>query len=347
MIKLLEYSKSSGCGCKLAPAELEILLQGNDLHHKDELLIKGSRNNEDAAVYDLQDGKLLVSTTDFFTPIVNDPFDFGRIAAANAISDVYAMGANPIFALAILGWPVSQIPVHYASQVMAGARKICTEAGIQLAGGHSIESSEPIFGLVVNGLATKETIRLNSSAKEGDYLFLTKPIGTGILSSAMRREIITPAQEEKMIEVMCTLNNAGFALGNCKAVNSLTDITGFGLLGHLIEMAEGSNLTAEIENEKVPLIKGVKELAEQFVYPDITTKNFSAFAKKTKGMDGLEFITLCDPQSNGPLLVAVDEVHKDDYIRVVSAFDAFGVATQAIGRMKKAVEGVAVELTVR
>jgi selenide,water dikinase len=253
----------------------------------------------------------LISTTDFFMPIVDDAFDFGRIAAANSISDVYAMGGKPLMAIAILGWPVEKLPVEAAQKVIEGGRTICAEAGIPLAGGHSIDSPEPIFGLAVTGIVPIENLKKNNTAQEGDYLFLTKPLGVGILSTAQKRGLLKEEHLPMMIEQMTTLNKIGEELGKIKGVTAMTDVTGFGLLGHLIEMAEGSGLSAEIYYDKIPVAAGVKEYIAQRIFPDATTRNWSSYSDKVKfekGVNVMEAFTLLpDPQTNGGLLVSVSE----------------------------------------
>jgi selenide,water dikinase len=302
-IRLTQFTKGGGCGCKIAPAVLEQILLGAETINDPHLLV-GYGSRDDAAVYDIGNGNALVSTTDFFMPIVDDAFDFGRIAAANAISDVYAMGGKPLMAVAILGWPVEQIAPEIARQVLDGARQVCRLAGIPLAGGHSISSAEPIFGLAVTGTVKTEHIKRNDTARPGDLLFLTKPLGTGILSTAMKRGLLKPEHYVPLLDVMCTLNAIGEKLGALPAVNAMTDITGFGLIGHLLEMT-GSKTAAEIQLSALPRISGVEDYMAQYIYPDNTTRNYSTFAPKVKGMDGTEFMLLCDPQTSGGLLVSV------------------------------------------
>jgi selenide,water dikinase len=253
----------------------------------------------------------LISTTDFFMPIVDDAFDFGRIASANAISDVYAMGGHPLLAIAILGWPVEKLPAALAQQVLDGSRNICAAAGIPLAGGHSIDSAEPIFGLAVTGIIDIANLKKNSTAKEGNYLFLTKPLGMGILSTAQKRGVLKEEHLPIMINQLTQLNSIGEALGKIKGVTAMTDVTGFGILGHLIEMAEGSNLAAEIYYSQLPIAEGVKEYLAQRIVPDATYRNWNSYNAKTgfeKGVNVMEaFNILPDPQTNGGLLIAVDE----------------------------------------
>lgn len=334
-IKLTEYSKGSGCGCKLSPDELKSILKTNHAIQSFNQLLVGNHTNDDAAVWDLQNGTSLISTVDFFTPIVNDAFQFGQIAAANALSDVYAMGGKPIMATAILGWPISKLPSELAQQVLEGARNICAQAGIPIAGGHSIETSEPIFGLSVNGLVETKHIKRNVGAQVGDLLFLTKPIGLGILAAAHKRKIILPAHEALLLEVTTQLNKMGEELGKLKSVNALTDITGFGLLGHLHEVCKASNVGAELYLEDIPRLNGIDHYMQQFCYPDATTNNYNAYKDATDGLTGLEFLYLCDPQTSGGLLVSVSVESIDEYLKIAQQFDAFNCATKAIGKVVK------------
>ncbi len=310
-IKLTQYSHGAGCGCKIAPKILDEILKSSFVLPDNNKLLVGNHSKDDAAVYDLGNGMALISTTDFFMPIVDDAVDFGRIAAANSISDVYAMGGKPLMAIAILGWPVEKLPVELAQKVIEGGRIICSEAGIPLAGGHSIDSQEPIFGLAVTGIVPLENIKKNNTAREGDYLFLTKPLGVGILSTAHKRGLLKEEHLTLMIEQMTTLNNIGEELGKINEVTAMTDVTGFGLLGHLIEMAEGSGVSAEIYYNKLPVAEGVKEYITQRIFPDATTRNWNGYSDKIKmekGVNVLEAFTLLpDPQTNGGLLVSVRE----------------------------------------
>ena len=310
-IKLTQYSHGAGCGCKIAPKILDEILKSSFVLPDNNKLLVGNHSKDDAAVYDLGNGMALISTTDFFMPIVDDAVDFGRIAAANSISDVYAMGGKPLMAIAILGWPVEKLPVELAQKVIEGGRIICSEAGIPLAGGHSIDSQEPIFGLAVTGIVPLENIKKNNTAREGDYLFLTKPLGVGILSTAQKRGLLKEEHLTLMIEQMTTLNNIGEELGKINEVTAMTDVTGFGLLGHLIEMAEGSGVSAEIYYNKLPVAEGVKEYITQRIFPDATTRNWNGYSDKIKmekGVNVLEAFTLLpDPQTNGGLLVSVRE----------------------------------------
>lgn len=308
-IKLTQFSHGAGCGCKIAPAVLDKILQSDKALGDFPELLVGNSSKDDAAAYNLGNGHALISTTDFFTPIVDDAFAFGKIAAANAISDVYAMGGKPILAIAILGWPVDKLPAELAQQVLEGAREICREAGIPLAGGHSIDTPEPIFGLAVNGLTEITRLKQNNTAKKGDLLFLTKPIGVGILATAQKRECIRPEHLAVLLNQLCKLNKTGELLGKIEGVHAMTDVTGFGLLGHLIEMAEGSGLGAELYYSKIPILEAVKEYLPQRIVPDATYRNWNGYSSKVgfaPGVNVMEaFTILPDPQTNGGLLIAV------------------------------------------
>jgi selenide,water dikinase len=312
MIRLTTYAHAAGCGCKIAPAVLNEIL-GDAVQQTDfkELLV-GNEHKDDAAVWDLGNGISLINTVDFFMPIVDDPFDFGRIAAANAISDVYAMGGKPLFANAILGWPIDTLPIEAAKSVLAGAREICKQAGIPIAGGHSVDSKEPLFGLSVTGTVPTQCIKRNNTAKAGDLLFLTKPLGTGIAATALKRNMPNTAVLNAAVESMCHLNSVGEVLGAKEAVNAMTDITGFGLIGHLIEVCEGSQLSAQINSKAIPFIAGIDELLAQNCIPDNTYRNWNAYEKKVSGMSSMrDFQLLNDPQTSGGLLIAVDPSHQE------------------------------------
>ncbi len=310
-IALTEFSHSAGCGCKIEPQILKEILVTDTVFDEDKNLLVGNASNDDAAVYDLGNGTALISTTDFFMPIVDDAYDFGRIAAANAISDVYAMGGTPTMALAILGWPVNKLPKELAKQVIEGARSICKEAKIVLAGGHSIDTLEPMFGLSVNGLVDIKNLKKNNTALEGDLIFLTKPIGVGILATAQKRKVITPEDNLILIKQLSQLNSIGEFLGKLKGVSAMTDVTGFGLLGHLIEMAEGSGLTAVLNYDRIPKIKSLPFYMAQTIVPDATYRNWNAysnlvsFASEVNVMEA--FTLLPDPQTNGGILFSANE----------------------------------------
>jgi selenide, water dikinase len=318
-IQLTKYSHGAGCGCKISPVILDrILHTPNRVSGKpDPRLLVGNDTRDDAAVWDLGNGDALISTTDFFMPIVDDPYDFGRIASANAISDVYAMGGKPVLAIAILGWPIDKLSPEVAAQVLEGARAICAEAGIPLAGGHSIDCPEPVFGLAVNGIVPIANIRKNSTATAGSRLYLTKTLGVGILSTAQKKGILAPEDAAVALANMTTLNRLGERLGQIPGVTAMTDVTGFGLLGHLAEMCEGSNLSAIIEFEKVPIIRSITAYLEKGCIPGGTLRNWASYGQKIKLSEHPKLQTashsgvetqrniLADPQTSGGLLIAV------------------------------------------
>ncbi len=319
VIKLTQYSHGAGCGCKIAPKVLEDILSTNLSLPDNKNLLVGNSSKDDAAVYDLGNGMALISTTDFFMPIVDDPFEFGRIASANAISDVYAMGGKPIVAIAILGWPINVLPPAIAQKVIEGSKSICAEAGIPLAGGHSIDSVEPIFGLAVNGLVGINNLKKNNTAKEGDVIFLTKPLGVGILTTAEKKGILKGEHKGIAAKQMMQLNKTGEILGSIKGVNAMTDVTGFGLLGHLVEMAEGSGLSAVIDFEKVPLIiDDLKNYIDQKCVPGGTTRNWDSYGDKIANISDYQKTILADPQTSGGLLIAVEEASVEKVKQILS-----------------------------
>lgn len=316
VIKLTHYSHGAGCGCKIAPKILEEILSGHFAMPDNKSLLVGNHSKDDAAVYDLGNGTAIISTTDFFMPVVDDPYQFGRIAGANAISDVYAMGGKPLLAIAILGWPVNTLSPSIAKRVIEGGKSICAEAGIPLAGGHSIDSPEPIFGLAVTGLVDVKNIKQNNTAKAGDILFLTKPLGVGILTTAEKKGLLMPEHSGLAAHQMMQLNKAGEALGKIEGVTAMTDVTGFGLLGHLTEMAEGSNLTAVIpEMSLIPfIINELEYYIKHQCVPGGTHRNWDSYRHKisispvTEEKGEMIKWLLADPQTSGGLLVAVDPI---------------------------------------
>ena len=332
-IKLTQYSHGAGCGCKIAPQILDDILRTNLALPDNKNLLVGNSSKDDAAVYDLENGMALISTTDFFMPIVDDPFEFGRIASANAISDVYAMGGKPIVAIAILGWPVNILSPAIAQKVIEGSRSICKEAGIPLAGGHSIDSPEPIFGLAVSGLVAIENIKQNNLAKEGDLLFLTKPLGVGILTTAEKKNILKEEHKGIAAQQMMQLNKVGEILGSINGVNAMTDVTGFGLLGHLVEMAEGSGLSAVIDFEKVPLITGdLKCYIDQRSIPGGTNRNWDSYGDKIGNITDYQKAILADPQTSGGLLIAV-ALSAVNELKQILIEHGLGPFTQPVGRL--------------
>jgi selenide, water dikinase len=332
-IKLTQYSHGAGCGCKISPQVLDTILKGNIAMPDNDKLLVGNHSKDDAAVLDLGNGMALISTTDFFMPIVDDAFNFGRIASANAISDVYAMGGKPVLAIAILGWPINKLAPEVAQKVIDGARSICNEAGITLAGGHSIDSPEPIFGLAVNGMVAIENIKQNNKAQEGDVLFLTKPLGVGILTTAEKKSILQEAHKDLAANQMMQLNKVGEALGKLVCVTAMTDVTGFGLLGHLTEMAEGSGLSAVINFEDVPVITPtIFEYIAQGSVPGGTTRNRDSYGDKIGTLTETQWAILADPQTSGGLLVAVN---KNNVAEVLALLEQNNLSsfTKPIGHM--------------
>jgi len=306
-IKLTQYSHGAGCGCKISPAILDKILHSPIAAIPDARLLVGNDKRDDAAVLDLGNGTALISTTDFFMPIVDDAYDFGRIASANAISDVYAMGGKPVLAIAILGWPIEKLAPEVAQKVLEGARAICAEAGITLAGGHSIDCPEPVFGLAVNGMVNIAQLKQNSTATAGCRLYLTKALGVGILSTAQKRGLLKPEDAAIALKSMTTLNKAGERFAAMEGVKALTDVTGFGLLGHLSEMCEGSGVSAAIEFDKVPVIPSLPYYLEQKCFPGGTQRNWNSYGHKIGAITDEQRYILADPQTSGGLLVAVEE----------------------------------------
>lgn len=306
-IKLTQFSHGAGCGCKISPAVLDKILHSEFKQKTFDALLVGNETRDDAAVYDLGNGNCIVSTTDFFMPIVDDPFTFGSIASVNAISDIFAMGGQPLMAIAILGWPINKIPPEVAKKVLDGSRHVCSQAGIPLAGGHSIDCPEPVFGLAVTGQVKKEHLKRNDSATEGCVLYLTKPLGIGIVTTAQKRGIVEEAHLKEAIDTMLTLNSLGATLGKLPYVTALTDVTGFGLLGHLSEVCNGSGLSAEIAFNKVPRFSFVEHYIAQKSLPGGTTRNWESYGAGVKGVDEFQKAILADPQTSGGLLIAVEE----------------------------------------
>ncbi len=323
-IKLTEYSHGAGCGCKISPAVLDIILQSDIELPGDDRLLVANHSRDDAAVYDMGNGLGIISTTDFFMPIVDDPFDFGRIAATNAISDIYAMGGSPMMAIAILGWPVNVLPPEVARQVVDGGRKACYDAGIQLAGGHSIDSPEPIFGLAVTGSVSLERLKKNNTAEAGCKLYLTKPLGIGILSTAQKKKILHEEHSVIARDLMCQLNDFGTKIASMEGVTALTDVTGFGLLGHLSEICEGSALNALVEFEKVPVIAELEHYLQQGAIPGGTLKNFESYGHKVEALNEMQKHILCDPQTSGGLLIALRPEDEDEFL-ALAANDGFSL----------------------
>lgn len=328
-IRLTQFSHGAGCGCKIAPSVLETILHTSSAPLRNPRLLVGSETKDDAAVFDLDGDQGIISTTDFFMPIVDDAVDFGRIASVNAISDVYAMGGKPLMAIAILGWPIGKLPAELAQKVLEGSRMVCAEAGIPLAGGHSIDSPEPIFGLAVTGAVRKPYIKRNDTARSGDLLYLTKPLGVGIITTAQKRGVAAAADLDEAVRLMTQLNKIGADLGTLPGVTAMTDITGFGLLGHLIEICEGSGVSAEINYPDIPLLSNLRFYTGQMIYPDNTMRNWSSYQAKVEGIGSESLLTLCDPQTSGGLLVCVDASASRE---VEELFSANGLPIHCIGK---------------
>jgi len=304
-IKLTSYSHGAGCGCKISPKVLTTILASSSPKIEDPRLVVGNDTRDDAAVYDMGNGIGVISTTDFFLPIVDDPFTFGRIAATNAISDIYAMGGKPLMAIAILGWPIDKIAPEVAAQVMEGGRKACTDAGIILAGGHSIDNPEPIFGLAVTGSVVLNNLKRNDTAQAGSILYLTKPLGIGILATAQKKGILEEAHKDIAAHSMVILNDVGLELSEMEEVTALTDVTGFGLLGHLLEVCEGSKVSALIHYSKVPIFNSIHTYLDKGCIPGGTKRNWDSYGHKFDVEDEKKRYILCDPQTSGGLLIAV------------------------------------------
>ena len=327
-IKMTEYSHGSGCGCKISPAVLDVMLKTQIPAMLDESLLVGNSTRDDAAVYDLGNGTAIISTTDFFMPIVDDPFTFGRIAATNAISDIYAMGGKPIMAIAIFGWPLDKLPAEVGQQVIEGGRQACKDAGISLAGGHSIDAPEPIFGLAVTGTVASDQVKQNSTAKAGNKLYLTKPLGVGILSTAQKKKIIKAEHAHIASESMCKLNSIGEKLAQLDCVTALTDVTGFGLGGHLREMCEGSDLHAVINYKQLPILPHVIYYLKLDCSPGGASRNFESYGQYLSEMTAEQQALICDPQTSGGLLVAVDAESENSFLDLV---EQEGLSLRSIG----------------
>lgn len=307
-IRLTSLAHGGGCGCKLAPAVLRDILAGMPAAAPFANLMVGTETSDDAAVWRLNDTQALVATTDFFMPVVDDPFEFGRIAATNALSDVYAMGATPIFALAIVGMPVGVMPVEMIRQILAGGASVCAAAGVPVAGGHSIDSKEPIYGLVALGLVHPDKLLTNRTGRVGDKLILTKALGVGVYSAALKQNRLDADGYRALIASTTKLNAVGNGLGQVAGVHALTDVTGFGLLGHALEMARGAGLSVRLDADAVPLLPGVEALARAGVRTGAAVRNWDSYGEAVRlpeSLDAWRRDILCDPQTSGGLLIAV------------------------------------------
>ena len=329
-IKLTSYSHGAGCGCKISPKILTTILESSAPKPEDKHLLVGNDTRDDAAVYDMGNGIGIISTTDFFLPIVDDPFTFGRIAATNAISDVYAMGGKPLMGIAILGWPVDKIAPEIAAQVMEGGRKACSDAGIILAGGHSIDNPEPIFGLAVTGSVAISKLKRNDEAEAGSVLYLTKPLGIGILATAQKKGLLEEEHKDIAANSMVVLNDVGLELSEIEEVTALTDVTGFGLAGHLIEVCEGSNVSAKVNYSNVPVFNEINGYLDKECVPGGTLRNWESYGHKLNIEDLKQRYILCDPQTSGGLLIAVK---KEASKKVESILRNKGLYAEPIGEL--------------
>ncbi|MCK9207904.1 MAG: selenide, water dikinase SelD [Salinivirgaceae bacterium] len=318
IIKLTQYSHGAGCGCKISPKALTTILQTAIPQVETKNLIVGTDSRDDAAVYDLGDGNGIISTTDFFLPIVDDPFTFGKIAATNAISDVYAMGGKPLMAIAILGWPVNKLSTEVANQVVEGGREVCRLAGIPLAGGHSIDNPEPLFGLAVTGIVSLNKLKRNDTAVAGCNLYLTKPLGVGALATAQKEGKLKTGHAHIALDSMLILNSIGIQLAEMEGVKALTDVTGFGLLGHLLEMCEGSNLQATLNYQSVPIMAPALDYINEGCIPGGTKRNLDSYGEKIQLHDEKIRFILADPQTSGGLLIAVTESESEKVERLLT-----------------------------
>ena len=329
-IRLTQFSHGAGCGCKIAPSVLETILHSELPKNLFPSLLVGNETKDDAAVYDIGNGQCIVSTTDFFMQIVDDPRKFGAIASVNTISDIYAMGGRPLMAIAILGWPVNKIPAEVAREVLEGSREVCNEAGIPLAGGHSIDSPEPIFGLAVTGIVSTSNLKRNDTARVGSLLYLTKPLGVGIITTAQKKGIVEEVHLAAAVKSMQTLNSAGEKFGSLSYISAMTDVTGFGLLGHLAEICEGSQCSAEVEYSKVPKLNFLEHYLDQKSTPGGTQRNWDSYGYKVSGVDDRMKNILADPQTSGGLLVCVDQNKAADFETFAQTI---GLELKAFGRL--------------
>ena len=343
--RLTSLSHGGGCGCKIAPGVLSELLAKSNLPKQffPNLLV-GTETADDAAVYRINDEQAIVATTDFFMPIVDDAYDFGRIAATNALSDIYAMGGTPLMALAIVGMPINVLPHDVIAKILEGGESVCRDAGIPLAGGHSIDSVEPIYGLVGIGIVNPKHMKRNADAKAGDVLVLGKPLGVGILSAALKKNLLDDAGYRAMVDATTKLNRPGMELSQLAGVHALTDVTGFGLLGHSLELARGASLTARIHSAQLPVLPGVQALAEQGVFTGASTRNWASYGASVQlaaDISDAQRALLTDPQTSGGLLVSCTPETVDD---VLALFARHGFADAAIvGRMEAGAAQVVVD----
>ncbi|CAM3723512.1 selenide, water dikinase SelD [Polynucleobacter antarcticus] len=320
--RLTSLSHGGGCGCKIAPGVLSDILKASPIRNIPAALLAGSDNNEDAAVYQINEHQAIVATTDFFMPIVDDPFEFGRIAATNAISDIYAMGAQPLFALALLGMPINVLPLEVIQQITAGGESVCTDAGIMIAGGHSIDTVEPIYGLVAIGIVDPKKLKRNNGAKAGDSIILSKPLGVGILSAGLKQEKLSDAGYQEMIALTTKLNKPGVALAQLDGVHALTDVTGFGLAGHLLELARGAKLEARLEWDAIPVVEEAVQLVKTNIFTGASTRNWLGYGHEVTLASHLglwQQNLLTDPQTSGGLLISCAPEAEAEVLAILQA----------------------------
>ncbi len=321
-VRLTEFSHGGGCGCKIAPAILSRLLENSVLPMIPPQLLVGTETSDDAAVYQINAHQAIIATTDFFTPIVDDPFDFGRIAATNALSDVYAMGGTPLFALAIVGMPLGKISEDAIRQILAGGQSVCAAAGIPIAGGHSIDTLEPIYGLVGIGLVHPAQVKRNSSARAGDVLILSKPLGVGMLSAALKKGVLSAQGYADMVRCTTQLNTPGAALSKLSQVHAITDVTGFGLAGHLLEVCRGSGLTAQVDFARIPCLPEAVQIAQSGTATGASPRNWSGYGHEVQLPEGFadwQRNLLTDPQTSGGLLIACAPEAVDEVMAILQA----------------------------
>ena len=331
--RLTSLSHGGGCGCKIAPGVLSDILKSSPIRQIPAALLAGSDNNEDAAVYQLNENQAIVATTDFFMPIVDDPYQFGRIAATNAISDIYAMGAQPLFALALLGMPINVLPLEVIQQITAGGESVCAEAGIMIAGGHSIDTVEPIYGLVAIGVVDPKKLKRNSGAQLGDSIILSKPLGVGILSAALKKEQLSDAAYQEMIALTTKLNKPGVALSQLDSVHALTDVTGFGLAGHLLELCRGAKLSAQIQWDSIPVVSEAVKLVKEGTFTGASPRNWLGYGHEISMAPHLsewQQNLLSDPQTSGGLLISCSPEATEQVLDILRV-DGFNQA-QKIGQ---------------
>jgi len=332
-VRMTEYSHGAGCGCKISPKLLEDILKTEADPGFHPNLLVGNDSKDDAAVFDLGNGRSVISTTDFFMPIVDDPFEFGQIAATNAISDIYAMGGSPLMAISIFGWPVNKLGPEVAREVIDGGRFACKLAGIPLAGGHSIDAPEPIFGLAVTGQVENKHLKRNNQATAGCNLYLSKPLGVGILSTAVNKKLIKTEHQRIAPDIMCQLNSIGAEFAKLDSVKAMTDVTGFGLMGHLLEMCEGSQVQATIHHAAVPQLPEIEYYLSQKCSPGGAQRNFDSYGHKLGAMSKLSQEIFCDPQTSGGLLIAVSPEDEHEFLEIAAKHQIDCITSGPIGTL--------------